>query len=255
MEWLYGTMTPADWWLGLGKVIWIDLLLAGDNAIVIAMACRALPPEQRRMGILVGAGAAVGLRILFAGIISILLAIPFLKFIGGVLLLWIAYKLLMPQEEHGEINASANLWGAIKTIAIADVVMSLDNVLAIAGAAKGSTSLIVLGLLISIPLVIFGATFLSAVIQRFPLLVWFGAALLGWIAGDLIFTDPAVSGYVQNFFSWLGFGPTINWKIGGIGFAGPPHDALAEPIGALFVILIGLVVISFKKKQEPQVSH
>jgi YjbE family integral membrane protein len=178
------------------KIIWINILLSGDNAIVIAMACRALPPKQRFWGIILGAGAAVGLRIFFTVILQYVLELPWLRLVGGLLLLWIAIKLLTQDEaDEAHIEGSDNLWGAVRTIAIADIVMSLDNVLAIAAAARGNTGLIIFGLAVSIPLIVAGATLIMALLTRFPILVWAGAALLGWIAGELIVEDPISGPY------------------------------------------------------------
>lgn len=189
----------------IAKIVWIDLLLSGDNAIVIAMACRALPPHQRRIGMILGAGTAIGLRIIFAVFITYLLGVPFLKVVGGLLLLWIGMKLALGEEDSGhEIESSENLWRAVRTIAIADAVMSLDNVVAIAAAADGNIWLFIFGLLLSIPLIIFGSTLLSAAIDRFPIIIWGGAALLGWIAGEMIVTDPVVIKWFQGFNpAWL----------------------------------------------------
>lgn len=178
------------------QIIWIDLLLSGDNAVVIALACRALPPEQRKWGIILGAGVAIGLRILFALVISYLLNIPFLKAIGGVMLFWVAFQLIKGEEEaHGDVTPADNLWKAVRTIAIADAVMSLDNVLALAAASKGNIWLFIFGLLVSIPLIVYGSQLILTIIERFPIFVWAGAALLGWIAGELIADDPGL----QNF--------------------------------------------------------
>lgn len=175
------------------QIIWIDLLLSGDNAVVIALACRGLPPHQRRIGILLGAGAAVGLRVAFTGVTSTLIGIPWLKLVSGLLLFWIAVKLLTDEsEEHGEIKAADNLWKAVWTIVVADVVMSLDNVIAITAAAKGDWSLIIFGLVLSIPLVIWGSQLVLGLIARFPQVVWAGAALLGWIAGEIMIDDIVV---------------------------------------------------------------
>lgn len=205
------------------QIIWINILLSGDNAVVIAMACRTLEPKQRRWGMLFGAGAAVGLRIIFTLIVTQLMGIPFLKFVGGIALLWIAVKLIVPDEEHGNVKAGDNMWNAVRIIAVADVVMSLDNVIAIAAAAKGSWSLIIFGLVVSVPLIIAGAALLTAVLERFPILVWAGAALLGWIAGEIMVQDPAI----------------INW----IGQA--TSDKLHYPaavVGALFVVGLGFLL-------------
>jgi YjbE family integral membrane protein len=183
-------------WIGLLQIIWIDLLLSGDNAVVIALACRGLPERQRKAGIILGAGAAVGLRVLFALIITYLLAIPLLKLIGGLLLVWIAVKLASDEggDDHGDITATDSLWRAVKTVAIADAVMSLDNVLAIAAASHGNVWLFTFGLALTVPLIIAGSGLVLAVIERFPIVVWAGAALLGWIAGDMLVNDPWVLG-------------------------------------------------------------
>ena len=186
------------------KIIWINILLSGDNAIVIALACRALPPRQRFWGIILGAGAAVVLRVIFTVMLQFLLELPWLKIIGGLLLFWIAIKLLIQEEadEHS-IDSSDNLWGAVRTVAIADVVMSLDNVLAIAAAAKGNTGLIVFGLAISIPLIVAGATLIMGLLTKYPILVWAGAGLLGWIAGELLVTDKAALLWLQDWSATL----------------------------------------------------
>jgi YjbE family integral membrane protein len=187
------------------QIVWIDLLLSGDNAIVIALACRNLPPEQRKMGMLLGAGAAIGLRIIFALMITFLLGVPFLKIVGGILLFWIGIKLAMGEDEaHSNVQASDKLWGAVKTIAIADAVMSLDNVLAISAASHGNVWLFIFGLLLSIPLIIFGAQLITSIIDKFPIFIWIGAALLGWIAGEMIATDPVVINWLKaNMAGWI----------------------------------------------------
>lgn len=178
------------------EVIWVNIVLSGDNAVVIALACRGLPANQRRMGMALGAGVAIVLRLIFTLLVVQLLATPFLKIIGAVLLLWIAVKLLAEEEEAGEdkIKSSDRLWHAVRTVAVADMVMSLDNVLAIAAVAKGNTAMLIFGLAISIPLIVAGATLVMAVLARFPLLVWAGAALLGWVAGDMFASDPWLVG-------------------------------------------------------------
>ena len=199
--------------LSVLKIVWIDLLLSGDNAMVIALACRNLPKHQRKWGIGLGAGAAVALRILFMFVVVQLLALPFLKIIGGVLLFWIAYQLLMEEDdEDHDIKASNNLWRAVGTIALADAVMSLDNVVAIAAAAKDSFALIIFGVGLSIPLIVFGSSAFLWLMQRFPFLVWAGAALLGWIAGDLIVSDP-------EFLRVFGEAPNLHYLAGGVGAA------------------------------------
>ncbi len=183
-------LTP-QFMISVLQIIWIDILLSGDNAVVIALACRSLPPNQRRIGIVLGAGVAVGLRIIFALMITQLLAMPFLKLVGGLLLLWIAVKLIAgEEEEEKDIAPSETLWKAVRTIAIADAVMSLDNVVAIAAASHGNVWLFIFGLLFSIPLIVMGATLVMTLLARFPILIWAGAVLLGWVAGHMLATDP-----------------------------------------------------------------
>jgi YjbE family integral membrane protein len=236
------------------QIIWIDLLLSGDNAVVIALACRALPPRQRRIGMILGAGTAIGLRIIFAVFITYLLGVPLLKVVGGALLVWIGVKLALGEEEGGhEVESSENLWRAVRTIAIADAVMSLDNVIAIAAAAGGNIWLFIFGLLLSIPLIVFGSQLLSAVIDRFPLIIWGGAALLGWIAGEMIVTDPVVMnwlkglnpGYIVSAAASDGHGGTtmitkpVTWIFYG-----------AATVGAAIVVLVAKVI----KSRQPAAS-
>jgi YjbE family integral membrane protein len=174
------------------QIIWINIILSGDNAVVIALACRGLPANRQRMGMVLGAGVAVGLRIVFTVAVVYLLSTPFLKIAGALLLLWIAVKLLVEDEEdqEGKIAETDRLWHAVRTIAIADMVMSLDNVLAIAAVAKDSIWLLILGLAISIPLIVAGAALIMMLLSRFPIFVWLGAGLLGWVAGEMLITDP-----------------------------------------------------------------
>ncbi|HEY8214968.1 MAG TPA: TerC family protein [Methylocystis sp.] len=179
------------------EIIWINLLLSGDNAILIALACRQLPVRQRRWGVFLGALGGVVLRIAFTLVIVELMAVPYLKIVGSILLLIIAVKLLIDETEHSDVTAKPNLWSAVGAIIMADAVMSLDNVIAIAAAARGSTNLIVFGLLISVPIVMFGAGALLKVLERFPALVWAGAGLLGWVAGDMAAADPALPKFVH----------------------------------------------------------
>jgi YjbE family integral membrane protein len=176
--------------LQLVQIVWINIILSGDNAVVIAMACRGLPADRRRTGMVLGSLVAVALRIVFTVVIATLLSMPFLKIVGGCLLLWIAVKLLLGEEEGGEVAATGRLWDAVRTVAVADAVMSLDNVLAIAAVAKGSLVLLIVGLAISVPLIVAGATVLMKLLSRFPILVWAGAALLGWVAGEMLISDP-----------------------------------------------------------------
>jgi YjbE family integral membrane protein len=195
----------ADYALSVLRIIGINIILSGDNAIVIALACRSLPPRQRVIGIILGAGAAVALRILFTVVVQQLFDVPWLKLVGGLVLLWIAVKLLLGEEaSEDSVRSGASVWEAIRIVAIADIVMSLDNVLAIAAAAGGNTNLIILGLIISIPLVVFGATLLTWLLDRLPILVWAGAALLGWVAGELLATEPILQPYVAALADSVG---------------------------------------------------
>jgi YjbE family integral membrane protein len=182
--------TPA-FWSGLFQIILVNIVLSGDNALVIALACRNLEKRHQKPAILAGSAGAIILRIIFVLIVDQLLKISYLKLAGGLLLLWIGVKLVQGEDEHGDgVKGAGSLWGAIRTIIIADAVMSLDNAIAIAAAAKGDTTLIILGLLISIPLIIFGAQLIMILLNRFPIIVVAGGGLLGWIAGEVLATDP-----------------------------------------------------------------
>ncbi len=201
-------MDPSTtaFWLPLPEIIWIDILLSGDNAVVIALACRSLPGGQRRMGIVLGSGAAVALRVLCTFLVMEMLALPLVKVGGGILLLWIAIRLVSEDASEKEIKPATKLWSAIRIIVVADAVMSLDNMMAVAAAAKGSKLLILFGLALSIPFIIFGSALLLPLFNRFPILIWAGAALLGWIAGDLIGADPDVAAWLRprlpDFEKW-----------------------------------------------------
>ena len=186
-------LQSPDFWIGLLKIIWINIILSGDNAVVIALAARSLPPEQQRKAIMIGSGAAVVLRIGLTVVAAKLLAMPYLQIIGGLLLLWIGVQLLSEEDgdDDGEPKAS-NLMTAVRTILIADLVMSLDNVIGVAAAAKGDEVLLIIGLAISIPLVIFGSSMMIKMMERFPIIVVFGAGLIGWVGGETIFSDVAL---------------------------------------------------------------
>lgn len=193
--------SPA-FWLALGQIVWINIILSGDNAVVIALAARSLPPKQQKMAIAWGSGAAVVLRIVLTFIAAYLLKLPYLQIIGGLLLLWIGYQLISEEGGEGEGDGHAkeggNLMVAVRTILIADLVMSLDNVIAVALAAKGDFTLLVIGLAISIPLVVFGSTLMIKLMERFPVIVTLGAALIGWVAGDAISHDVAIKAYFED---------------------------------------------------------
>src|ERR1700742_445846 len=191
-------MQKPTFWLAVGKIIWINILLSGDNALVIAMACRGLHGRHRMWGMIIGSGVAVVLLIAFTGIVATLMTLPYLKLVGGVALLVIAAKLLVPEDENDEVAAGTTLWHAVRIVVIADIIMSLDNVIAVAAAANGQLSLLILGLAISIPMIVAGAALIMVVLDRFPLLVWLGALLLGWIAGEVIESDPTVHPWVHH---------------------------------------------------------
>ncbi|WP_144633238.1 TerC family protein [Bordetella genomosp. 13] len=226
-------------WAAVFQIIMIDILLGGDNAVVIAMACRNLAPKQRLQGILWGTAGAIILRVILIAFALTLLTIPFLKVVGALLLLWIGVKLLMPEDEDHEIKGGASIWGAVKTIIVADFVMSLDNVIAIAGAAQNAHAdhqlgLVIFGLVISVPIIIWGSTLVLKLIDRFPLVVTFGAALLGWIAGGMLVTDIFIE---QRF----GVQPAAV-KIG------------VEIAGALLVVILGRWLAS-RKTASKESSH
>jgi YjbE family integral membrane protein len=203
-----GVNTQPQFWISVLQIVWINILLSGDNAVVIALACRSLPAKQRLAGMVLGTGMALVLRLIFAGIVSTLMFLPYIKIVGGLALLWIAVKLLMPTEESAdETGSSDTLWRAVKLIAIADVIMSLDNVIAVAAAADGHFALLVFGLAISIPAIVAGANVIMVMLTYFPLIIWAGAALLGWIAGDVVATDVVVAQYAASF------GPGVPQKV------------------------------------------
>ena len=214
-------------WGKLAEIILLNIVLSGDNAVVIALACRALAPQQRTKGIALGAGVAVVLRVLFTVLIASLLNTPFLRILGAGLLIWIAVKLIVEDEgqDEGSIAASSKLWKAVQTVAIADIVMSLDNVLAIAAVAKDSIPLLIAGLIISIPLIVRGASLITSLLTRVPVLVWAGAALLGWVAGEMFESDP-----------WLiaRFGEELLHKL----------EYPAAILGALLVLGLGYLIKS-----------
>ena len=183
--------------LSLLQIVWIDIILSGDNAVIIALACRSLPERQRRIGVFLGALAAALLRIVFAVIISSLLAVPLLKVVGALILLHIAVKLVRGEDDDGgEVKEHTSLWKAVWTVVVADAVMSFDNVVAVAGAAKGHDELFIIGLALSVPLLVVGASLITRLIDRFPILIWFGGGLLGWVAGEMIASDRLVQEHV-----------------------------------------------------------
>jgi YjbE family integral membrane protein len=248
--------TPA-FWLAVGKIIWINVLLSGDNALVIAMACRGLHGRHRLWGMIIGAGIAVVLLIAFTGIVVTLMELPYLKLAGGLALLVIAAKLLVPEDEGDEIAAGTTLWHAIRIVVIADIIMSLDNVIAVAAAANGQLSLLILGLAVSIPMIIAGAALIMLVLDRFPILIWLGAILLGWIAGDVIETDPAIQPLLHHLLDGtialhldaksavLGISPHINLE-------GELDDYVASVLGAVVVLIAGSI---WRNRKSRELEH
>jgi len=200
-------LSTSQFWFDVSKIIVIDLLLSGDNAVVIALACRNLPEAQRKKGIMYGVGGAIGLRIVLTFFAVSLLSLPYLKLVGALLLLWIGIKLILPEEEHGEgsIKAEAHLWGAIKTIIIADFVMSLDNVLGVAAAAHGSVMLLVFGLLVSIPMIAWSSQLVLKLIDRFAFIIYAGGALLGYVAGEMLIGEALFKPMLEGrlYLYWL----------------------------------------------------
>jgi YjbE family integral membrane protein len=203
------SLLTAHFWIAVGQIIMIDILLGGDNAVVIALACRQLPAHQRTKGILWGTAGAIVLRVILIAFALTLLQVPFLKLVGAALLLWIGIKLLAPQDEdeHSNIKGSDKLWGAVKTVIVADLVMSVDNVIAIAGAAQGAgeqhqMTLVIFGLLVSIPIIVWGSQIVLKLMDRFPIIITAGGMLLGWIAGTMAHTDPGVVSYLPQDKVW-----------------------------------------------------
>jgi YjbE family integral membrane protein len=237
--------TPT-FWFAVGKIIWINVLLSGDNALVIAMACRGLAPRQRVWGMTIGAGIAVILLIAFTGIVARLMVLPYLKLAGGLALLWIAANLLVPEDEGDDVTAGTSLWHAIRIVVIADIVMSLDNVIAVAAAANGELPLLVIGLAVSIPMIIAGAALIMLVLDKLPILIWFGAALLGWIAGDVIATDPADQPFLQRLidgqvaFNFDATSSIFHWSPH-LRIDGNIDEYLCSILGAIIVLVVGTI--------------
>ncbi len=229
---MLGSLSDPTFWVGLAQIIGVNIVLSGDNAVVIALAARSLPPSQQKKAIFWGSAAAIIMRVVLTVVAVELLKTPWLKLIGAALLLWIGIKLLVPEEEHGDDGPTqSGLMAAVKTILIADLVMSLDNVIAVAAAARGDLLLLVLGLLISIPLIIFGSTLLLKVMDRYPIIITIGAALLGWVAGDMAVTDPVVVDWVKANVPWL---PLVA-KIG----------------GAALVVIVGTLIARRAQAKQP----
>lgn len=234
----------ADFWVAVGQIIMIDILLGGDNAVVIALACRKLPDKQRTLGILWGTAGAIVLRVVLIFFALTLLAIPFLKIVGALLLVWIGVKLLAPDHDdgHGNIEGSDKLWAAVKTVIVADLVMSIDNVIAIAGAAEGAGGdhkmpLVIFGLLVSIPIIVWGSQLVIKLMDRFPVIIVVGGMLLGWIAGTMLVTDPALAD-PNTLSAFPKFVATDTIRYG------------AGLVGALLVLALGRLVAARQPKPQ-----
>ncbi|TAK85471.1 MAG: TerC family protein [Betaproteobacteria bacterium] len=221
-------------WIGLLKIIGVNIVLSGDNAVVIALAARSLPAKQQKQAVIWGSGAAIVMRVLLTLFAVALLTLPWLKIIGSLLLFWIGVKLLVPEDGDDEIEASDQLLSAIKTILVADLVMSLDNVIAVAAAAGGSVVLLILGLAISIPLVIFGATLLLKLMERFPIIITIGGALIGWVAGEMLVADQALQGWLSGLgVDYANDKPMLGrWSL----------ELLAGAIGVVTVVAVGTLM-------------
>jgi YjbE family integral membrane protein len=226
-------------WIGLAKIIGVNIVLSGDNAVVIALAARSLPPKQQKQAIFWGSGAAIIMRIVLTIFAVKLLALPWLKLIGSILLVWIGIQLLLPEDESDEEGGGTdNLMAAIKTILIADLVMSLDNVIAVAAAAGGSLILLIAGLAISIPLVIFGSTLLLKAMERYPVIITIGGGLLGFVAGEMLVSDPALDGWMRSMFEYGSDDQPVLWGI---------HlGVIAGIIGAVLVVGAGKLLAARK---------
>ena len=219
-------------WVTLGQIMMINIVLSGDNAVVIAMASRSLPPKQQKQAIFFGSFGAIVLRVILTFFAVLLLGVPWLKIVGAFLLGWIGIQMLIPDEEGAEIDGHSHMWSAIKTIIVADLIMSLDNVLGVAAAAKGHVGLLILGLAISIPLIIYGSTLILKLMNRFPIIVTIGGGILGWVAGEMLVSDPAIATWVEAQGDW-------------------PHT-VAPAVGAILVVGIGMTIARMNASKGAQ---
>jgi YjbE family integral membrane protein len=241
---MIGQFSQPQFWVAVLQIIWINILLSGDNAVVIAMACRGLPPRERMWGMIIGAGVASVLLIVFTGVVSALMMLPFLRLISACALLYIAVKLVGPQDEDAEGTQEAvdDLWRAVWIVVVADIIMSLDNVVAVAAVANGRYVLLGLGLAISIPVVIAGSAAILALLERFPIIVWAGGAVLGWVAGELFVSDPVLASRLSAIAQ-------INIDLNSALTGAAQHssyqmsldllDVAAGTVGALLVLIVG----------------
>jgi YjbE family integral membrane protein len=234
--------TAWEWFVAIFYIVWIDIVLAGDNAVVIALAVRNLPPKQRKMGILLGAGAAVVLRAALTAVTTKLLTIPYLKLIGGLLILWIAFKLLRQgeHEEDPDKHGAEGLWQAVWMIIVADITMSLDNVMAVGGAARGNNALILFGLALSIPLVVFGSNLISQLMARYQIIVFIGAAILGKVGGEMIMTDSFVASHLMPWWQ----------NLMGAADGASAYNALRYGVEA--VLVLGIFFYGWSRRRRPK---
>ncbi|HEY5366665.1 MAG TPA: TerC family protein [Casimicrobiaceae bacterium] len=236
-------LSNPDTWTALAKIAVINIVLSGDNAVVIALACRSLAPRQQRNAFIVGTAGIVVLMTALTSCAALLMTLPWIQLGGSLLLLWIGAKLLLPEGEQGDVDDTANFWVAVKTIIIADLVMSIDNVLGMAGAAKGHYGMLFVGLVITMPLILFGSAMLMKVMERFPVVVTIGAGLLGYVAGDMAVGDIAVHGWITVH------APSLEW--------------IAPAVGVVIVIAAGKLLAQRKMRaqqareddEQPQALH
>ena len=225
-------LASAEFWIALSQIILINIVLSGDNAVVIALACRSLPPAQQKRAIVFGSVGAIVLRVALTFIAVYLLTLPYLKLVGAALLLWIGIGLLKGDDGEEDLEGHSSLAAAIKTIVVADLVMSLDNVIGVAAAAKGNVPLLVFGLVVSIPLIIFGSTLILKLMGRFPVIITLGAGLLGWVAGEMAISDPSIAG-------WAAGRHVLHTVI--------------PAVGAIFVVVVGKWLTS--RQQQPEAAN
>jgi YjbE family integral membrane protein len=248
--------TDPDSWAKLLKIFWINILLSGDNAVVIALAVRSLPAKQQRMGIILGAGGAIVLRVILTYFVDLLAGLPFLKIVGAALLVWIGVKLIAPGDEgHANVKETDNLWAAFRTILIADVVMSLDNVLGVYGAAGGSWPHILVGLATSVPLVIFGSQVILKIMDRFPIIITLGGALLGFVAGEMALDDFKVRPLLESSALRGDCQPLVAQAAAlGECVAHAVHNwqMVSGAVGAIVVVAIGMWLARSAKRAEPE---
>jgi YjbE family integral membrane protein len=260
VDFLASELTRPTFWLAALQIMGINILLSGDNAVVIALACRALPPRERFWGMVFGAGVAAILLIVFTGLVATLMTLPYLKLVGGLALFWVAIKLVSPQPHDAEDSPEAveDLWRAVRVVVVANIVMSLDNVIAVAAAAKGNYLLLGLGLAVSIPIVIAGSALFLAILERFPVVVWGGGALLGWIAGGLLPEDPAVAPYVagtteialDTAYTWFGNSGHLKWD-----FEIELAQVICGILGAIIVVGVGLYLTRSQREPHAEPAH